>query len=102
MLYFSDTVCVLTFSSSLPALEGALESSKGFTPYILLSRPSELQLVLLDEPSTGEPGTESSSRKRCVLDLDGGSREVADSAGPLLYSRCSEGFCRIGGAVGGL
>ena len=31
MLYFSETVCVFTLSSSLPALEGALESSNGFT-----------------------------------------------------------------------
>lgn len=29
ILYFSDTVCVLIRSSSLPAREGALESSKG-------------------------------------------------------------------------
>lgn len=29
MLYFSLTVCVLTPSSSLPALDGARDSSKG-------------------------------------------------------------------------
>lgn len=29
MLYFSDTVCVLTLSSSLPTIDGALESEKG-------------------------------------------------------------------------
>ena len=36
MLYFSDTVCVLTCSSSLPALDGALdvalESANGSLP----------------------------------------------------------------------
>lgn len=51
MLYFSATVWVLT-SSSLPFLEGALESSKGEAkgPARLSLLPaSELQLVLLDD-----------------------------------------------------
>lgn len=49
MLYFSDTVWVLTPSSSLPAREGALESSKGDAKgprrLSLLPADSELQLV---------------------------------------------------------
>ena len=51
ILYFSDTVCVLTLSSSLPALEGALESSNGEAkgPLLSLLPVSELQLVLLDD-----------------------------------------------------
>ena len=52
MLYFSDTVCVLT-SSSLPALEGALESSngeaKGLCRLSLLLPASEAQLLLLED-----------------------------------------------------
>ena len=89
ILYFSDTVWVLTFSSSLPALDGVLESAKGSIPYILLSRPfpSELKLVLLEKASTGEPGADSSSRNRCVLDRVGGMSRVSDeSIGPPLYS----------------
>ena len=52
MLYFSDTVWVLRLSSSLPAREGALESSKGDAngPLLLSLLPaSELQLVLRDD-----------------------------------------------------
>jgi hypothetical protein len=53
ILYFSDTVCVLIFSSSLPALEGALESSNGEAngPYrlSLLLPASELKLVRRDD-----------------------------------------------------
>lgn len=51
MLYFSATVWVL-ISSSLPALEGVLESSNGEAngPCRLSLLPaSELQLVLLDD-----------------------------------------------------
>lgn len=103
MLYFSDTVCVFTLSSSLPALEGARESANGSTPYILLSRlfPSELKLVLRDGVSTGEPGADSSSRNLCVLDRDGGMSSVSDeSRGPPLYNRFTAGLFRPVGAVG--
>lgn len=105
MLYFSDTVCVLTLSSSLPALEGALESANGSAPYILLSLffPSELKLVLLDGVSTGDPGTDSSSRNLCVLDRDGGMSSVsAESTGPSLYDLFIFGFVCTDGAGGGL
>lgn len=105
MLYFSETVCVLTLSSSLPALDGALESAKGSDPYILLSLPlaSELKLVLLDIVSTGDPGTDSSSLNLCVLDRDGGISRVSDeSVGPPLYIRFKPGLLFIEGAVGGL
>lgn len=57
MLYFSDTVCVLTLSSKLPDLEGALESSNGEPngPCRLSLLPaSELQLVLLDDMPDAE------------------------------------------------
>lgn len=106
MLYFSDTVCVLTFSSSLPALDGVLESAKGSIPYILLSRPlpSELKLVLRDRSSTGDPGTDSSSRNLWVLDRVGGMSKVsAESMGPPLYSLFRPGFSRtVDDAVEGL
>ena len=105
ILYFSETVCVLTFSSSLPALETVLESANGSMPYILLSLPlpSELKLVLRDRLSTGDPGTDSSSRNLCVLDRVGGiSRVSAESIGPPAYSLFSAGFCDIDGDVGGL
>lgn len=50
MLYFSETVCVLTPSSSLPALDGDLESSNGDANgparLSLLPAEPELQLVL--------------------------------------------------------
>jgi hypothetical protein len=53
MLYFSDTVWVFTLSSSLPALDGALESSngemKGPWRLSLLLALSELQLVRRDD-----------------------------------------------------
>jgi len=52
ILYFSETVCVLILSSSLPALEGALESSNGEAngPYRLSRLPaSELKLVRRDD-----------------------------------------------------
>ncbi len=88
ILYFSETVWVLTLSSSLPALEGALESSKGLPPY-RLSRPppSELQLVRRDGKAegSGDLAGESSSLNRCVLERDGGRSNSADSAGPKGY-----------------
>lgn len=106
MLYFSETVCVFTPSSSLPALEGVLESANGSIPYILLSRPlpSELKLVLREKASIGDPGTDSSSRNLCVLDRVGGMWRVSvESIGPPLYSLFRPGLSRtVGGAVGGL
>ena len=59
MLYFSDTVCVL-MSSSLPARDGALESSKGDAkgPSLLSLLPaSELQLVLLEDMAEADRDT---------------------------------------------
>lgn len=90
MLYFSLTVCVLTPSSSLPALLGARLSSKGEAkgppPYRESREPadSELQEVLrLVNPLwVGLRGL-SSSRKRLVLFLRGGSNSSALSAGAL-------------------
>ena len=105
MLYFSDTVWVLTLSSSLPALDGVLESAKGSPPYILLSRPfpSELKLVLLDVLSTGEPGTDSSSLNRWVRDREGGMSNVsAESIGPPLYSLLNTALPLSDGEFGGL
>jgi hypothetical protein len=52
MLNFSETVCVF-ISSSLPAREGALESSKGETKGLTLES-SELQLVRRDDSAEGE------------------------------------------------
>ncbi len=105
MLYFSDTVCVLTLSSSLPDREGALESAKGSMPYILLSRPllSELKLVRREGVSVGVPGADSSSRNRWVLDLDGGMSNVSEEPIPSPpYSLFAAGLSRNEGAVGDL
>lgn len=43
----------------------------------------------------GEPGTESSSRNRRGLCLEGGRSSSADSAGPLVYSAAREGLVPI-------
>lgn len=55
MLYFSETVWVLRPSSSLSALDGDLESSKGDANgparLSLLPAEPELQLVLLESVS---------------------------------------------------
>ena len=79
MLYFSDTVCVLS-SSSLPALELGLESANG------LSKPRESvdsQLDLLEEKAenageAGDAGAGDSSRKGFVLPLEGGTNLSGD------------------------
>lgn len=73
ILYFSETVWVLT-SSSLPALEGARESSKGFGLYIRLGE-SETQLVLLESANglDANNGTVSSSRYFFDCDAPGGN-----------------------------
>lgn len=85
MLYFSETVCVLTCSSSLPVRDGALESSNGEAngPGRSSLPPwSDVQLVLLEDivDGAGDLDGESSSRNRCALDLDGGRSSSADSA----------------------
>jgi len=90
-LYFSLTVCVFT-SSSLPALEGALESSNGDTKgpsYILLfllpalSDDHEVRLEL--KPLWDCEPTLSSSRRRRVRVLVGGKR--------CSVGRCSADSC---------
>lgn len=100
MLYFSDTVWVLTLSSPLPARDGARESSKGdMKGPCLLSAESLLQLVLLDEVAdTGDcTGEGDSSPNRRGLDLDGGNKSSADSPGLWCwYSGSLDGFARIG------
>lgn len=102
MLYFSDTVWVLTWSSSLPALDGALESSKGDTkgPCLLSRLPaeSELQLDLLDDADKGEcTGDGDSSRNRLGRVLEGGSSSSADSPGRACWYICILGGCaRLG------
>lgn len=78
MLNFSDTVCVLR-SSSLPALEGALESSKGDAKGPL--DVSELQLVRREDMPEGERMGDSSRYGR-VLSFRGGRSISADSATP--------------------
>lgn len=85
MLYFSDTVWVLILSSSLPALDGALESSNGDAkgPPI-----SDAQLDLLDDiDDVGREGPglcdgESVYGRGARDDLEGGRSISADSATP--------------------
>jgi hypothetical protein len=115
MLYFSDTVWVLTRPSSLSARDGALKSSKGDLkgPCLLSRLPAEslLELVLLDEVTdTGDckgEGEGGSSPNRRGLDLDGGNKSSADPPGlRSWYSGGLEGCARIGlllvnGRVGG-
>lgn len=103
MLYFSDTVCVLTWLSSLPALDDALESSKGDMkgPCLLSRLLAErlLQLVLLDETvDTGDCKGEGDSSLNCRgLDVDGGNKSSADSPGLWCwYSGGLESCARIG------
>jgi hypothetical protein len=85
MLYFSLTVCVFT-SSSLPALEGALESSKGDakgpSPYLLALLPalSDDHEVLRElKPLCDGSRTLSSSLNLRVRVLVGGKRCSAES-----------------------
>lgn len=104
MLNFSETVCVLR-SSSLPARDGALESSKGEAngPYLESRLPTESvsQLDLRDKAEAGD-----SSRKGRVLDFLGGKRCSAEAATvSILYNEGTEGDRRPGlageGAVPG-
>lgn len=93
MLNFSETVWVLR-SSSLPAREGALESSKGEAkgPYRESRLPtdseSQLDLVVC---LAGE-----SSRKGRVLSFPGGNRSSAEAAGSSLKWPDKAGDCRPG------
>lgn len=82
MLNFSETVWVLR-SSSLPAREGARESSKGEAngPNLESRLPtdSELQLVRRDESAEGDRRGDSSRNGRVLIFL-GGRRCSADPA----------------------
>lgn len=84
MLNFSDTVCVFR-SSSLPARDGALESSNGDangpTCESRLRCDSELQLVRLEDMPDGDRIGDSSRNGR-VLDFFGGKSRSPDSAKP--------------------
>ena len=105
MLYFSETVCVLTLSSSLPAREGDLESANGSALISLASvpLPSEAKLVLRVGVSTGELGADSSSRKRRDLELEGGIRRVSDDpVGRPEYILLTLGLSRSEGLMGDL
>lgn len=97
MLNLSATVWVLIPSpSSLPALDGALESSKGDANGPRLFRlPAEsvLQLDLRDEFADamgdccmGDVNGDSSSRYGLALVLRGGNNNSADSPGMFVYS----------------
>lgn len=86
MLYFSETVCVL-ISSSLPALEGALESSNGDANGLcrlsLMLSASEAQLLLLEDiAEVGREGLGLSVGEsvygRGTLPRDGGSNISED------------------------
>lgn len=84
MLNFSDTVCVFR-SSSLPALDGALESSKGEAKGPIresrLPADSESQLERRDDIAEGDRIGDSSSRNlRELFDFFGGSSSSAESA----------------------
>lgn len=87
MLYFSLTVCVLTPSSSLPALEGARESSNGDTKGpILLSRlrsdSDDHDVRLLLKPlANGDRGKGLSSSRNLLGPFRGGSNSSVESAG---------------------
>ena len=107
MLYFSLTVCVFT-SSSLPALEGALESSNGVTKgpsYILLFLLPALSddqdvLLLLKPLCEGDRIGLSSSRNLLVLLFRGGSKSSDDSAGVAAeYTELLLGAARNEGAA---
>ena len=87
MLYFSLTVCVLTPSSSLPALEGALESSNGDTNgpillSLLLSDPDDHDVRLLLRPlANGDRAIGESSSRNLLGPFRGGSNISVESAG---------------------
>ena len=79
MLNFSETVCVFK-SSSLPARDGALESSNGEANGPL-DDISESQLVRREDIAEGERSGDS-SLNGFILDFRGGSRRSPDSARP--------------------
>lgn len=100
MLNFSETVWVFK-SSSLPARDGALESSKGEPngPPV----KSELQLVRLDDRAEGDCMGDSSRYDRAVLSFLGGSSISEDSAMVALLYMCEfvgEGKLAVGAVPG--
>ena len=104
MLNFSLTVCVLTPSSSLPALDGARESSvNGFAtngPFLLSLLPSEPDDHDVLRLWVGERRL-SSSRNLRVLLFRGGSNSSVDSAGVALWYRGVPPGAGLRGAVPG-
>ena len=98
MLNFSDTVCVFR-SSSLPARDGALESSKGEAngPYLESRLPTESdpQLSLRVTSGAGD-----SSRKDRILDLDGGRRCSTEAASVSTWYRKGSDGDRSPGLAG--
>ena len=84
MLHFPETVCVLR-SSSLPARDGALESSNGEAKGPLAEK-SDSQLVRREDMIEGERGERSgdSSLNGFILLFWGGSSMSPDSARPTL------------------
>ena len=106
MLYFSLTVWVLTPSSSLPALDGALESSNGeMKGPILLSRlrsePDDHEVRLLLKPLANGDGGMGESSRNLRGPFRGGRSSSVESAGEaVLYPALA---CRwLEGAVPGL
>jgi hypothetical protein len=90
---------VLTLSSSLSALDGALESLKGFSWPRLSWLRSELQLVRRDEKPDGSSDLigESSSRSLCDFDRVGGNNLSCESwIEGALYRRLCGACVRIG------
>ena len=81
MLNFSETVCVFR-SSSLPARDGALESSNGEAKGPLAEK-SDSQLVRLEDMTEGERNGDSSLNGFILL-FCGGSSMSPDSARPTL------------------
>jgi len=112
MLYFSLTVCVFTPSSSLPALDGARESSNGDTngpPYRLSRLPAlsldhdvRRELKPLADGDRGPLGDSGSSLNLRVRVFRGGNSSSALSAGVWFwYSDWPLGAFRSDGAVPG-
>ena len=81
MLNFSETVCVFR-SSSLPARDGALESSNGEAKGPL-DDMSDSQLVRREDRAEGERSGDS-SLNGFILVFRGGSSRSPDSARPTL------------------
>jgi hypothetical protein len=101
---------VLTCSSSLPARDGALESSNGDIKGLIrsaLAPVSEAQLLLREDmlDAAGDREGDSSSRNRWARDFAGGRRSSDDSATPGVLYRAlpppSPGGCGRGGGGAG-